>query len=138
MILDTSGLVAAFDPDQVDHVACADALSGARDMVLSPFVLCELDHFIRRDRSTTDELELLAQVQSGALPLAEFSAGDVGTARAIIERYADLDIGLTDASLVVLAHRHDTHDLLTLDHRHFRVVQALDGKPFRLLPADLA
>jgi predicted nucleic acid-binding protein len=138
MILDTSGLVAAFDPDQIDHMACAEALRGARDIVLSPFVLGELDYFVRRDRSTTDELALLAEVQSGALPLAEFSPADVGAARAVIEHYADLDIGLTDASLVVLAHRFDTHDLLTLDHRHFRAVRALDGKPFRLLPADLA
>jgi predicted nucleic acid-binding protein len=138
LILDTSAIVAAFDPDQLDHSACAAVLRECRDTVLSPFVLAELDCFIRRDRSTADELALLSHVATGALPLAGFSADDVRMAHAVIEHYADLDIGLTDASLVVLAHHHDTHDLFTLDHRHFRAVRALDGTPFRLWPADAA
>ena len=138
MILDTSALIAALDPDQLDHAACAATLSEMRDVVLSPFVLGELDYFIRRDRSITDELELLSQVAIGALPLAEFSVDDVQTAHAVIDHYSDLDIDLTDASLIVLAHRYGTRDLFTLDHRHFRAVRALDGKPFRLLPADVA
>ena len=138
MILDTSALVAAYDPDQLDHAACVEVLRECQDLVLSPFVLAELDYFVRRDRSTADELELLSEVAVGALPLAGFSADDVRMAHAVIEHYADLDIGLTDASLVVLAHHHDTHDLFTLDHRHFRAVRALDGMPFRLLPADAA
>ena len=138
MILDTSSLVAAFDPDQLDHAACADVLRSARTVVLSPFVLAELDYFIRRDRSIAEELQLLAQVSSGALPLAEFSADDIGTARAVVEHYADLNVGLADASLLVLAHRYNTHDVFTLDHRHFRTMVALDGEPFRILPADIA
>lgn len=138
MILDTSALIAALDPDQLDHAACVAVLRECQDPVLSPFVLAELDYFVRRDRSTADELELLSEVASGALPLAGFSADDVRMAHAVVEHNANLDIGLTDASLVVLAHRHDTHDLFTLDHRHLRAVQALDGKPFRLLPADVA
>jgi predicted nucleic acid-binding protein len=53
-----------------------------------------------------------------------------------MERYADLDLGLADASNVVLANRHDTLDVLTLDERHFRVLRGTGGRPFRLLPAD--
>jgi hypothetical protein len=52
------------------------------------------------------------------------------------ERYARLDAALADASLVVLADRHGTRDILTLDRRHFRALTGLDGQPFRLLPAD--
>jgi predicted nucleic acid-binding protein len=53
-----------------------------------------------------------------------------------VARYADLDVGLADASIVVLAARHDTRDVLTLDERHFRAVRTLDRKRFRLWPAD--
>jgi predicted nucleic acid-binding protein len=45
---------------------------------------------------------------------------------------------LADASLVILAERHDTLDLLTLDERHFRAISGPKGRSFRLLPADLA
>jgi hypothetical protein len=34
----------------------------------------------------------------------------------------------------VLAARHRTRSLLTLDHRHFNVIRPLEGGRFRLLP----
>jgi predicted nucleic acid-binding protein len=40
-----------------------------------------------------------------------------------VERYADRRIGLADASVVVLAQRHRTLDLLCTDERHFRVLE---------------
>ena len=56
----------------------------------------------------------------------------------MLERYSSLDLGLADASLLVLADRHDVTDILTLDERHFRALSGPRGKPFRLLPADAA
>jgi predicted nucleic acid-binding protein len=53
-----------------------------------------------------------------------------------MERYADLRIGVADASVVVLASRHRTLDLLCTDERHFRALRGTGGKPFRLLPLD--
>jgi len=37
----------------------------------------------------------------------------------------------------VLAARHRTTEVLSLDERHLRAVRPLDGGAFRLLPADL-
>jgi hypothetical protein len=46
-------------------------------------------------------------------------------------------LGLTDASLVVLAARLGTTQIATLDERHFRGLEPLTGEPaFVLLPAD--
>jgi predicted nucleic acid-binding protein len=53
-----------------------------------------------------------------------------------MERYADLRVGLGDASVVVLANRHRTLDLLCTDERHFRALRGPGGKTFRLLPFD--
>ncbi len=47
-----------------------------------------------------------------------------------------MNIGMADASLVVLSRRHGLNTILTLDERHFRVLKAGDGRPFRLLPSD--
>jgi predicted nucleic acid-binding protein len=60
----------------------------------------------------------------------------MGHAKRITERYADLRIGLADASVVVLANRHRTLDLLCTDARRFRALRGSSGKPFRLLPLD--
>jgi uncharacterized protein len=51
-------------------------------------------------------------------------------------RYLDLELGLADCALVVLAARYETTRLLTFDERHFRVVAPLRGDAFTLLPAD--
>lgn len=77
---------------------------------------------------------MLDDVSRGAYDLVPFGAVDVGAARVIIERYADLNLGLADASIIVLAERYGCQDVLTLDQRHFRVVPGPNGQPFRLLP----
>lgn len=70
--------------------------------------------------------------------LEPFSAPDIARARGIIEEYIYFgSLGLADASIVVLAERYDTLDILTLDERHFRSVAGPGNKPFRLLPADM-
>ena len=56
---------------------------------------------------------LLDEVARGAYRLERFTADDVARAGEIMRRYSDLRIGLADASIVVLAERHRTVDVLT-------------------------
>ena len=137
VVVDTSGLLAALFPDQRRHAECAHILAAMEGpFLLSPFVLAELDFLVSKLASVDSELRLLHDVASGAYTLVPFAAGDVEEARRLIERYSDLGIGLADASNVVLADRHRTRDILTLDERHFRVMTGPGQRPFRILPAD--
>jgi predicted nucleic acid-binding protein len=137
ILLDTSGLLSALDSSQTHHKQAAASLASASPpLLLSPFVLAELDYLIASRVGFAARASLLEEVKHGAYMLEPMAAGDVASAHAIIERYADLGISLADASIVVLARRHRVRDILTLDERHFRVLEA-DGKPFRLLPADV-
>jgi len=104
--------------------------------LLSPFVLAELDYMLIERHGQEKQLALLSQVIEGAYELAEFGRSDVAAARAVMETYADLCVGLADASIVVLAERHGTVDLLSFDRRHFRAIRGPRGRPFRLLPDD--
>lgn len=81
------------------------------------------------------ETRFLQEVEQGASELVPFDAGDVGRARKVIREYSNLAVGLADASLVVLAHKHGIQQILTLDQRHFRTLPGPLG-PFRLLPLD--
>jgi predicted nucleic acid-binding protein len=105
-------------------------------LLLSPFVLAELDHMLGQYVGRRAGAALLGEVAAGTYQLEPFSAHDVALARDVIARYADLHISLGDASLVVLAQRHRIRDVLTLDHRHFRALRILDRQRFRLLPGD--
>lgn len=104
--------------------------------LLSPFVLAELDYMLIERHGQERQLALLAQVVEGAYELAEFGRADVEAASRVMERYRDLGVGLADASIVVLAERHGTADLLSFDHRHFRTMSGPGGRPFRMLPDD--
>jgi uncharacterized protein len=137
ILLDTSGLLAAIDASQRQHSAARHALEAASPpWVLSPFVLAELDYLLATRVGQAAERSLLDEVARGVYRLEAFASEDVEAAERVIGRHADLDLGLADASLVVLANRYGVRDLLTLDERHFRAVRGPGGRPFRLLPAD--
>ena len=137
ILLDTSGLLAALDAGQRHHAGAAASLAAADPpLLLSPFVLAELDYLVLARGGGTARASLLAEVARGAYLLTPFDNADVARAAAIVARHADLAISLADASIVVLAERHRVRDVLTLDERHFRVLTTARGEPLRLLPAD--
>jgi uncharacterized protein len=137
LLLDASGLLAAMDADQRFHRAAREVLESTSGLILSPFVLAELDYLLLTRAGREAELALLGEVARSTYRLEPFSTFDVAEARAVIEQYAGVgDVGMADASNVVLARRHDARDILTLDERHFRVLRGPRELPFRVLPAD--
>lgn len=137
ILLDTSGLLAAIDASQRHHDAARRSLEAAAPpWILSPFVLAELDDLLATQVGQPAERALLAEVGRGVYRLESFEADEIAAAERLIGRHAQLDLGLADASIVVLANRYGVRDLLTLDERHFRAVRGPGGRPFRLLPAD--
>jgi uncharacterized protein len=137
IIADTSGLVAVFGRDQRAHSrATAVVENDPGPIVLSPYVLAELDYMLLERHGTNTELEFLAEVAAGAFELAPFDRADLTRAVILLQKYRDMRVGLADASLVVLAERYNTTRILTLDERHFRAMRPLHADAFTLLPAD--
>ncbi len=138
MIVDTSALLAFFDTDEPDHQAVAEVLNDpAEPLVVSPFVVAELDYLVATRHGVTAELAVLAELAGGAWDLPGFDGDDLRQAVTIIERYADQHVGVADASNVVLAGRYQTRTIVTLDRRHFDVLRPLDGGRFTVLPANV-
>jgi predicted nucleic acid-binding protein len=137
ILVDTSGLLSALDESQRHHSECVAVLEEASaPLLLSPFVLAELDYLLMHHIGQRAQAALLEEVARGAYQLEAFVAADIARARQVIERYADLRIGLADASLVVLAERYNVTEVLTLDERHFRAIRAVGRRRFRVLPFD--
>jgi predicted nucleic acid-binding protein len=135
LICDTSGLLAYFDASDAHNAQMAAVIEvETGPFVVSPYVVAELDHLLAARRGVPAELAALAELSSGAWDLAKFDAADLRDACAVVERYQDQEIGVADASLVVLADRYRTDRLLTLDRHHFHVVRTTAGKSFKLLP----
>jgi predicted nucleic acid-binding protein len=137
IVADTSGIFASVDSAAAEHKAVTAILAEVDEPPLvTPFVVAEVDYLLTTRFGTKTAITFLQDVADGAYELVEFHPGDLGTAVGVVQRYADLNIGVTDASLVVAAARYGTTDLLSLDERHFRVIAPLWGAAFRLLPAD--
>jgi uncharacterized protein len=142
IVVDTSGMISAVNDRSASHRETRvflDELGADPNvrLVVSPFVLAEVDNLIsHRDNRPDIALQVLRDVAADAYYLEPFEPADLNRAAGVTEYYGDQDIGLADASNVVLAERHGTSSILTLDERHFRVLRGPGGRPFRLLPAD--
>lgn len=102
--------------------------------MVSPYVVAELDYLLATRHGVEAELAVLEELAGGAWMLATFDAEALDAARSIIDRYRDQQVGVADASLVVLAERMRTRRILTLDRRHFEVIRPQRGGRFSLLP----
>ena len=137
LVLDTSGAFAAIDRAAHEHEAARRVLESEKGpILLSPFVLAELDYMLLSRIGPRAELEYLREVTDGVYDLMPMTRPEVVEAVDVISRYADMWVGLTDASVAVLAARHRTTRVLTLDQRHFRATKPLWGDAFTVLPAD--
>lgn len=139
---DTSGLVAALNTSDPEHNAARTALRQAALTVVSPLVIIEIEHITTRnvDRRAAHAVNdwLLAQEHTGRVAVPKLSADTLRKARKVQDRYAALQLDLTDAVNAVLAEAYDTEIILTLDRRDFRAITPLTGThAFRLLPDDL-
>jgi predicted nucleic acid-binding protein len=73
-------------------------------------------------------------VTAGELRVVDLVLADYQRCVALIERYADLRLGLVDASIVTVAENLGVTTLATLNDRDFRVVRPRHVDAFELIP----
>lgn len=140
IICDTSGLIAAYDANDPDGPAVRQLLEqDAGSLIVSPFVLAEVDYMILTRAGAAAELTLLDDLADGVYQVADFTRLDAQRAASLARQYADLKLGLADAHTMTITQqdRYATKRILTFDRRHFRAVKPPQGGVFTLLPADL-
>ena len=137
LIVDAAPLVALGDSRDRLHAAVAEVLHAERgDLVVPAPVSAEVDYLIRRRANAAAARQFLRDVAAGRFRVEGLTAAEHGQVARLDEQYADLDLGLADLSVLILAHRFRTTRLLTFDERDFRVVRPLAGGSFTLLPRD--
>jgi predicted nucleic acid-binding protein len=137
LIVDASALHAQADANEPEHEAVSGVLLAEREELLtSQFVVAEADYLILHRLGVDAELRFLEDLAEGTYIADTLAPAELAIARDIAARHHDLELGLADASLVVLANRWGTRRILTLDERAFRTVKPLQGGSFTVLPAD--
>jgi predicted nucleic acid-binding protein len=135
VIVDTSALLAYFDASEPDHAAVAETITAITDLlIVSPYVVAELDYLVATRHGVDVEVAVLDELTGGAWELAGLGVNDLRHARSIVAEYRDQEIGVADASNVVLAERYRTRAIATLDRRHFDMLRSASGDRFAVLP----
>ena len=135
LILDTGPLLAALDAADPDHAACAALIVDANeDLIVPSLVLGELDYWCSRRFHPDAWLTFLDDIVAGAYQVEAPTVADLARCRELQATYADLVIGVVDASIVALAERLDEGKVGTLDRRHFGTVRPRHVPALILLP----
>ena len=127
LILDTGPLVAVADRNDRLQGPVEEMLrTEPGELVVPVTVAAEADYLLGRRGGRVARLAFLDDLARGRFILASLSESDVATIVELERRYVDLDAGLTDLSIVVIAARFKTLRIATVD-RHFRTLRPLDG-----------
>ncbi|MEX0790982.1 MAG: PIN domain-containing protein [Actinomycetota bacterium] len=137
VVVDTSVILAFMNSTDAHHSAVSTWMAAeTQDLATTPLIVAEADRLVAARGGRQALSALRSDLAAGAY-LVDWWPQAMGAAVQVAERYADMALGLADASLVVLADRLGTIRIATLDERHFRAVQPLSGAgAFHLLPED--
>jgi uncharacterized protein len=137
LVIDAGPLVALADKREPLREEILSALGSERGHLFIPApVTAEIDYLLGRRFGSRARRAFLDDLAARRYQAPALDAEDYADALELDRHYADLDLGLADLSLAVLARKLGTDRLLTFDERRFRAVRPLQGGSFTLLPAD--
>lgn len=135
IVVDTGVLLAAADADDQDHVSCGQLLRGHRgQLAVAAPVIVETSWQIERNLGPASEARFLRLVTTGEIEVIDLGLDDYRRCVELIETYADMGLGLVDASVVTVAERLGLTTIATLNRRDFTVVRPRHANGFELVP----
>jgi predicted nucleic acid-binding protein len=134
-IVDTGPLISYLDRRDPTHTrvtAALDQFTG--ELFTTSAVITEAMHFV--SPNLKGPRLLLEFITTSGMTVFDFTQPD-GLERAVtlMEKYSDIPMDFADATLVLLAEKLSTHEILTLDRRGFTVFRKHGDKPFNLVPS---
>jgi len=137
LVVDAAPLVAIADEREPRREEILELLLSERGGLFVPApVTAEIDYLLGKRFGPPARRAFLEDLAARRYESPGLDASDYAAALELDRRYADLDIGLADLSIAVIARKLGTRRILTFDERHFRAVRPLQGGVFVLLPTD--
>ena len=133
IIADTSGIIAFLDRDDRYHSQTVNIVQNYQ-IYVSVTVLPEVDYLVTKYLGERVARTFLEDLTDGYFNYLEISLENINKAKKLMARYKDLPLGFVDASLVTLASYHQIKKILTLDRRHFHLLQSDSINYFEILP----
>ena len=135
VVADTGALYALVDRSDAWHVRVAAWWERNRQPVIVPVsVLPEVTYLLQTRIGADAELAFVRAVAAGEFTLEPLDDDDIDRVADVMDAYADFPLGFVDASVVAIAERFETRELLTTDRRHFGAVRPKHARGFQLVP----
>jgi hypothetical protein len=136
LIVDTGPLVAIADTDDRNHHACLELLETTTGpLVTTALVIAEAGYLLTRNLGPHAEIALIEMIRDTTLTIEALTATDWDRVAVLLDRYRNLPLGVTDASVIAVAERLGCVEVASLDRRHFRTVRPAHTSALVLLPA---
>jgi hypothetical protein len=97
-------------------------------------VLPEVDYLVTKYLGERVVRSFLEDLADGYFTFLTVELEAIDKIVKLMKRYKDLPLGFVDASLVILAESHQIKQILTLDRRHFNLIQSERLKFLEILP----
>ena len=137
LVIDAAPLVALADAHEPRRDEILELLRAEQGSLFIPGpVTAEIDYLLDQRFGAAARRAFLEDLAARRYESPGLDSIDYRAALELDRQYADLNLGLADLSVVVLADRLGTRCILTFDQRHFRAVRSIQGGAFTLLPAD--
>lgn len=135
IVADTGPLYALVDASDAWHKRVVEWWRKNREPVVVPVcVLPEVFYLLHTRISQRAESAFVRSVADGEFVIESLEAEDVARAETLIRKYADLELGFVDATVIATAERLDAIEVVTTDRRHFSAVRPRHVGAFRLSP----
>jgi len=139
ILCDTGPIVAAALTGDGRHHECVELFTGlhlaGRPLLVPGTVVAEVGYLLARESGAAVEALFLTALADGDFQLVGLTPADFRRAAQLVQTYADLPLGTTDATVVALAEWLGIGEVATLDRRHFSVVRPNHVPALTLLPA---
>lgn len=132
LVADTGGLLRALacrqngSPTWPDYAA---ALTQASAVIVPALVLTEVDYFLRDERPAMRKLVAELLDPATTYELEPVIPTDLVRALEIDAKFANLGLGLVDATVATVAERRKQYRILTTDRSHFSAIRV--GQHYR-------
>lgn len=117
IVCDTGPLVAAALSRDPDHHRCVELFTGLhlanRPILVPAPIVAEVGYLLQRYGGPLAESGFLRSLSDGDFVPEELVSSDYARMAGLVERYADMPLGTSDAAVIALAERLDINEVST-------------------------